>query len=180
MYKRQGDEPIVVPDPKPQRIELDREGYLERHPQVDRCVDIPQIILDIGLGEGRQAAKGHGARPLGEGTNMVLSKGHAPDGDVVDVAIEIRAGGIVGEADIDMALPVEIRCRAGTATDQLTIDIDLLAARAHNMGEVVPVIVCIIAPGGRDRLIAPDPRSDISAIEIDMPVMAADAGYTTM
>ena len=168
-----GDESIVEPDPQAQRIDVQGQGCLERNPQVDRGVNASQDILDIGLDEGRETSELQGMSAPAQGADVTGVEGLAPDCDIVDLALKVITCTIVGEADMDLALPVEIRGRLGASPDQRTIDVDLLPSLADDVGGMVPLAICEIPAGGGDGLVVPDPRGDIAAAQVDMPVMTA-------
>ena len=52
---------------------------------------------------------------LAQGPDVARTQGLAPDGDIIDETIEIIPRRIVGEADVDVPLLVEIRGRLGAA-----------------------------------------------------------------
>jgi hypothetical protein len=130
--------------------------------------------LDIGSDVRGEAGEGVGRGAAGEDGDGGGAEGFAPDGDVVDLAlVEGGSAGVVREADVDSALPVEVGLGFVACGDLDAIDVDALAGGgvSDDVGDVVPLVIGVVFAGGGDGFVVPGSCADVSAAEVEVAVV---------
>ena len=99
-----------------------------------------------------------------------------PNAKLIDLSVEILAGGVVGETDVDVQLPVEVGHVLDSFDHQFAVHVDELPAKivADHVCNVVPLSVGQVKSiGYLDARTAPGADADVAPGQVQMPVMTA-------